>query len=119
MKALDRARDALYARPDVSAEPYCIEGGFRFLDPNGRPVQAAPAVPGGAGDPAATLARRWMPPWVKVSPRTGMPTRDGERFDYDVRSKRSNWSAPISLMGSHRDRRYPRNAARYRRQRWR
>lgn len=57
-------------------------GRFRFLDRQGREVLAAPPLPSVTGDPAKALAARWVPPGVDISPSTGVPTWEGEPFDY-------------------------------------
>jgi hypothetical protein len=57
-------------------------GRFRFLDRLGREVLASPPMPLVTGDPAETLVGRWLPPGVALSPSTGVPTWEGEPFDY-------------------------------------
>ena len=65
---------------------FCIEalpdGGFRFLDRQGREVLSAPPLPAVTGEPVKTLARKWLPPGLEITPSTGVPTWEGERFDY-------------------------------------
>jgi hypothetical protein len=58
------------------------EGDFRFLDRQGREVQAAPPLPAVTQDPRTVMTARWLPPEVEITPSTGVPTWDGERFDY-------------------------------------
>ena len=102
-----RGRDAHHVKPWINGGPtvlqnltslcrrhhvLCHEGGyriealpdgrFRFMDPKGRELVQAPPLPVVTGDPVATLAARWMPPEVEITPSTGVPTWQGETFDY-------------------------------------
>ena len=43
---------------------------------------AAPPSPAVMTNPVRALAARWVPPEVEITPSTGVPTWEGERFDY-------------------------------------
>ena len=58
-------------------------GRFRFLRPDGRELLRAPPMPAVMDDPVASLAEKWIPPEVTMTPSTGLPTWMGERVDYD------------------------------------
>ena len=59
------------------------EGGFRFLRPDGRELEEAPALAALTGAPRAGLMESWVGPEVRITRDTGYPEWDGEPVDYD------------------------------------
>jgi Domain of unknown function (DUF222)/HNH endonuclease len=56
---------------------------FRFLRPDGRELETAPATGPVAPEPVSALATDWLPPDLSITPDTGRPTWDGEPVDYE------------------------------------
>jgi hypothetical protein len=102
-----RGRDAHHVKPWIDGGPtvlentlllcrahhvLCHEGGyriealpdgrFRFLDAKGKELLQAPPLPAVTGDPRRMLAARWLRSEVEITSTTGVPTWQGETFDY-------------------------------------
>ncbi len=58
-------------------------GGFRFLRPDGRELEAAPALRAITGSPREGLLEGWVGTDVRITRDTGYPEWDGEPVDYD------------------------------------
>ena len=58
------------------------KGGFRFRDPQGREIPAAPATGPVIKDPGSALTERWLDRDVHPDAESLVPTWYGERPDY-------------------------------------
>jgi len=58
-------------------------GTFRFIDPGGRELPAAPPTPVVSDEPANTLAQQWLPADLDIDADTGRPGWPDDPFDDD------------------------------------
>jgi hypothetical protein len=78
------------------------DGALRFLDPEGRPIPAAPRMPPAAADAMATLRDQRAGRGIRIDRRTSLPRRSFLRPDFDGCVRALAWRQARAEAGTSR-----------------